>query len=127
MKNRFVPGAVVAVIVGLGALTNGCSDNPVTGGLCCKDFKVGADLTGVDFGVDASIKGQFEVFAQAGADFSAAAAAALDDVGRLAARRVADDPQAAAVHNRPMAEMPPPIKADVTFRCKDNRDRKSVV
>lgn len=33
---------------------------------------------------------------------------------------VADDPQAAAVHNRPMAELPPPIKADVTFRCKDN-------
>ena len=33
---------------------------------------------------------------------------------------VADDPQAAAVKNRPMAELPPPIKADVTFRCKDN-------
>jgi hypothetical protein len=33
---------------------------------------------------------------------------------------VADDPQAAAVHNRPMAELPPSIKADVTFRCKDN-------
>ena len=33
---------------------------------------------------------------------------------------VSDDPQAAAVHNRPMAELPPPIKADVTFRCKDN-------
>ena len=33
---------------------------------------------------------------------------------------VSDDPMAAAVHNRPMAELPPPIKADVTFRCKDN-------
>ena len=33
---------------------------------------------------------------------------------------VADDPQAAAVHNRPLAELPPAITADVTMRCKDN-------
>jgi hypothetical protein len=59
--------------------------NPLGGGgpgstLCCSDFKVGADLTGVDFGVDGSIKAQFATFAQASADLAGSAAAALDGV-----------------------------------------------
>jgi hypothetical protein len=53
---------------------------PGAGTLCCSDFKVGADLSGVDFGVDASIKAQFATFAQASADLSGAASAALDGV-----------------------------------------------
>jgi hypothetical protein len=59
-----------------------CGDdisNPAAG-LCCTDFKVGADLTGVDFGVDASLKGQFAAFAQASGDLSGAASGALDDI-----------------------------------------------
>ena len=93
--NRFkiVPGAAIAVLAVLPILTNGCSAADLAnpgGGLCCTDFKVGADLTGADFGVDASIKGQFEVFAQASGDFSAAATGALDDVG-VACRNIAHD------------------------------------
>src|SRR6185503_8584709 len=53
---------------------------PGTGALCCTDFKVGADLSGADFGVDGSIKGQFATFAQASGDLSGAASAALDGV-----------------------------------------------
>ena len=95
LMNRFkiLPGAAIAALALLPILTNGCSSanalNP-TAGLCCTDFKVGADLTGADFGVDASIKGQFEVFAQGAGDFSAAATGALDDVG-VACRNIAHD------------------------------------
>lgn len=68
-------------------------DNPLTsatGDLCCTEFKVGANLTGADFGVDASIKGQFEVLAQGASDFSATASAMLDDVTN-ACRGIAQD------------------------------------
>ncbi|MDB4946730.1 MAG: Tryptophan synthase alpha chain [Labilithrix sp.] len=83
--NRFkAPLAVVAALA-LPVLSNGCSSsdggigNPL-GDICCTDFKVGADLSGVNFGVDASIKGQFSVLAQAGSDFSGVASAMIDDV-----------------------------------------------
>lgn len=59
------------------------SDNPLasaTSGLCCSAFKVGTDMTGADFGVDASIAGQFNVVAQAASDLSAVATASLNDV-----------------------------------------------
>src|SRR5262245_30544100 len=81
-KNRFTASIAVAAALALPILTNGCSsDDPLgTGGLCCTDFKVGADLSGVDFGVDASIKGQFTAFAQASGDLSATASGALSDV-----------------------------------------------
>ncbi|MCW5832600.1 MAG: hypothetical protein KIS78_09345 [Labilithrix sp.] len=62
------------------SVLTGCDGDDITGGLCCTDFKVGADLSGVDFGVDASIKGQFAAFAQASGDLSGAASAALDGV-----------------------------------------------
>ncbi len=32
----------------------------------------------------------------------------------------APDPLASQLANRPQAELPPPVKASVTFRCKDN-------
>ncbi len=89
MNHRFMP-AFAGAMLAIGALTNGCSSSLSPNNLCCTDFKVGADLTGVDFGVDASIKGQFEVFAQAGADFSAVASATLTDVG-TACQAIATD------------------------------------
>ncbi|MBX3190996.1 MAG: hypothetical protein KF819_28630 [Labilithrix sp.] len=70
-------------------ITNGCSDNPLDA-ICCTEFKVGADLSGADFGVDASIKGQFAVLAQAGSDFSATATGMLDDITN-ACRAIAVD------------------------------------
>src|SRR5207244_1681615 len=54
----------------------------------CSEFKPGADLSALDFGVDASIKGEFGVFAQASSDFSAAAAKSVADT-TLACRNIA--------------------------------------
>lgn len=65
---------------------NGCGADD----LCCTEFEVGADLSGVDFGVDASIAGQYTVFAQASADLAAAASGALNDV-TLACENIARD------------------------------------
>src|SRR5262245_2164794 len=76
-RKRLVGGALM---LGLVLPTVVACGDDVTGGLCCTDFKVGADLTGVDFGVDASLKGQFGAFAQASGDLSGAASAALDDI-----------------------------------------------
>ena len=76
--NRFKAPLAVAVALAIPVFT-ACSSNPLDD-ICCTDFKVGADLTNVDFGVDASISGQFQVLAQAGSDFSGTATAMLDDV-----------------------------------------------
>lgn len=82
MSNRLTAPFALAAALALPIVTNGCSSDVTNpgGALCCTDFKVGADLTGVDFGVDASIKGQFSAFAQAAGDLSATATGALDDV-----------------------------------------------
>jgi hypothetical protein len=89
---RLKSGVMVAVALAIPILSNGCGDdNPLSpSNLCCTDFKVGADLTGVDFGVDASIKGSFGAFAQAAGDLSAVAAASLTDV-TAACRAIAID------------------------------------
>ena len=81
LSKRFYGAALMAAVT-LPAVLAGCGDDPLNpaGGLCCTDFKVGADLSGADFGVDASIKGQFNAFAQASADLSGAASGALDGV-----------------------------------------------
>jgi hypothetical protein len=78
--NRFRGPALMGAIIT--TVIVGCGDDPLnpTGDLCCTEFKVGADLTGAKFGVDASIQGQFEVLAQGAADFSATATGMLDDV-----------------------------------------------
>ena len=84
MNNRFLPGVIVAAAIALVAGTNGCSSsNPLTdaqGALCCKAFQPGTDMSTVDFGVDASIKGQMSAFANATGDLSAVAGTAMADV-----------------------------------------------
>ena len=57
-----------------------CDGVDPTGDLCCTDFKVGADLSQVDFGVEADFKGQYVAFAQASADLAATAQGMVDDV-----------------------------------------------
>ena len=81
VSKRFYGAALMAAVT-LPAVLAGCGDDPLTppGGLCCTEFKVGADLSGADFGVDASIKGQFTAFAQASGDLAGAASGALDGV-----------------------------------------------
>src|SRR5262245_59157762 len=61
-----------------------------TGDLCCKDFVVGADMSGVDFGLEGEVAGEFSAFAQAGGDLSAVATGALDDVA-IACENIARD------------------------------------
>jgi hypothetical protein len=78
LRGAFI-AAVVLTIVTIGCDEEGNPLNPA-GAICCTEFKVGADLSGVDFGVDASIRAQFNTFAQAAADLSGAATGALDDV-----------------------------------------------
>ena len=80
MSKRLYGAALMAAVV-LPITVGGCDgETPIGDSLCCTDFKVGADLSGVDFGVDASIKGQFNAFAQASADLAGAASGALDSV-----------------------------------------------
>jgi len=90
--NRFKAPLALSAALALPILTNGCGVDPTnpTGDLCCTEFKVGADLSAVDFKVDASIKGQFSVLAQAGSDFSATATAMLDDVTNACAAIAVD-------------------------------------
>jgi len=56
--------------------------------VCCTEFKVGADLSSTDFGLEGEVRGQFLAFAQASSDLAATAAAALNDV-QTACRNVA--------------------------------------
>jgi len=73
--------AVFATALAIPLMTSGCDEvTKAQEGLCCSDFKVGADLSGADFGVDASIAGQFKAFAQASSDLSAVASGSLNDV-----------------------------------------------
>jgi hypothetical protein len=51
--------------------------------LCCTDFKVGADLSNVDWGVEGDGKVEFSAFMQASADFSASASGLVLELGTL--------------------------------------------
>src|SRR4051794_33246104 len=86
---RLKTALAIALTLGVPLVASGCKDNPLDD-VCCTDFKVGADLSGADFGVDADIKGQFSVLAQAGSDFSATATGMIDDVTN-ACRGIAQD------------------------------------
>lgn len=91
---RFAASALPFVVLGAlmvpGAACDKVKDAASPGALCCTDFQVGADLQNVDFGVDASVQGQFKVFAQAAADVGAIASASLSDV-ELACKGIAVD------------------------------------
>jgi len=82
LKSRLKPFSALAftslVIASLGA---GCSDvKNLQDAACCDAFKVGTDMTDVDFGVNASIKGSFAAFANASSDLSAVATGSIADV-----------------------------------------------
>jgi hypothetical protein len=88
---KFVPGLFVAGALGVVALTNGCSAaSSLQNAVCCKEYAAGTDMSKVDFGVDASISGQFYAFAQATGDMSVVANGAVDDV-TAACRQMAID------------------------------------
>lgn len=92
---RFQPLSALALTgLTVATLTTGCGeDNPLAdaqSGLCCSEFVVGADLTGVDFELEGEIKGQYSALAQASADLAAVASGALTDVG-IACENIARD------------------------------------
>ncbi len=94
-KSRLKPFAALALCaVTVPLLASACnSDDPLgsaASGLCCKNFVVGADLSGQDFGLKGQVKGQFVALAQASADLSAVATGALTDVA-VACESIARD------------------------------------
>lgn len=78
LKSIFGVAAVPALVVGLGmpGLLTACDEANPLDALCCSDFDVGADLSGVDFEADA----KFAAWIQAVADFSGVANAVVTDV-----------------------------------------------
>lgn len=88
-SKRFTAPVALAAALALPLLTNGCGDNPLDAA-CCTEFKVGADLSGADFGLEGEIAGKFKVFAQAAGDLAVVGQAALDDV-TAACRAMAED------------------------------------
>ncbi len=75
----------------IAALTTGCDKvADAQKDLCCSEFQVGADLSGVDFEIEGSIKGKYDALAQASADLGAVAAGALTDVS-IACENIARD------------------------------------
>ena len=69
-------------------ITPSCdADNPLAA-VCCTEFKVGADLSSTDFGLQGEVRGRFVAFAQASADLAATASAALVEV-ETACRNIA--------------------------------------
>ncbi len=63
------------------------AENPLSA-VCCTEFKVGADLSTLDFGLQGEVRGRFVAFAQASADLAATASAALVEV-ETACRNIA--------------------------------------
>lgn len=82
LKSRLKPFTALAfTALTLSSLGAGCSAvKDAQDAACCKGFEVGADMTDVDFGVDASIKGSFSAFANAASDLSAVATGSIADV-----------------------------------------------
>jgi hypothetical protein len=70
-------------LAGLALPAVGCDEaglpNPASD-LCCTDFKVGADLTAVDWGIEGNASVTFSAFMQATADFAGLATAVVNDV-----------------------------------------------
>lgn len=82
LKSRLKPfSALVVVSLAASSMAAGCSDaKALQDAACCKGFEVGTDMTNVDFGVDAEIKGTFSAFANAASDLSAVATGSVGDI-----------------------------------------------
>ena len=80
VKWRLFAAPVALMILGIPAVA--CDQiADATDTLCCKDFKVGADLSAVDWEIEGDGAATFGAFMQATADFAGTATAAVADVG----------------------------------------------
>lgn len=97
LKSRLKPFTALAfTALTLSSLGAGCSAvKDAQEAACCKGFEVGTDMTAVDFGVDASIKGSFSAFANAASDLSAVATGSIADM-TVACQNIALDMGASA-------------------------------
>jgi hypothetical protein len=92
---RFQPLTALAITgMTVSLLATACGENnplsDAAGALCCESFKVGADMSGADFGLEGDIQGQFRILAQATSDLSVVADGALIDVA-VACENIARD------------------------------------
>jgi hypothetical protein len=89
VKWRLLAVPVGLMMLGIPAI--GCDQlTSATDTLCCKDFKVGADLGAVDWGITGDGKATFGAFMQATADFAGTATASVTEVG-AACQAIATD------------------------------------
>jgi hypothetical protein len=121
LKSRLKPLTALAFCaVTVPLLISACnSDNPLAAaqeGLCCKNFAVGADLSGQDFGLTGEVKGQFKALAQASADLGAVATGALNDVS-VACESIARDVGAKDADITKVDSMTGDPKAKATAWC----------
>jgi hypothetical protein len=82
LKSRLKPlGLVAFSALAISTLSAGCSAvKDAQSAACCTEFEVGVDMTNTNFGVNASIKGEFAAFANSASDLSATATASVGDV-----------------------------------------------
>jgi hypothetical protein len=104
LKSRLKPITAVAITaLAISALTSGCSDaKNLQDAACCSDFKIGTDMSAVNWDVDASIQGSFKTFANVSSDLSAVATASIADVS-AACQNIALDLGASAEDQAPLA------------------------
>lgn len=74
--------AMPLALAGLALPAVGCDDAGLPGAdtLCCTDFKVGADLSAADWGIEGAANLKFSAFMQASADFAGVTTAIVNDV-----------------------------------------------
>lgn len=72
---------LVLATIGGAALVAACGTDPEPITVLCTDFRVGADLSDAEFGVEKSLEPSYVAFAQAAGDLASTAAATLHDVG----------------------------------------------
>jgi hypothetical protein len=74
--------AMPVALAALGVPAVACDTlNGVQSTVCCTDFKVGADLTAVDWGAKGDAEVKFGAFMQAAADFAGTTTAMVNEVG----------------------------------------------
>ncbi len=81
-KLGLIPLLAIPLVVGAGCdtvkdLKEGADD------LCCKDFKIGADLSAVDWKIEGDGKAEFSAFMQASGDFAASASGLVLELSTL--------------------------------------------
>lgn len=79
--NTILRSILVSALIGGATLVTACGTDPEPITVLCTDFRVGADLSDAEFGVDKSLQPSYVAFAQAAGDLASTASAMLREVG----------------------------------------------